>query len=327
MPHGAKRLSLTACLVIGLACALVLEPAAVLAAPVVQTQSKPAGITISPTQKDLTLSSGLLEAHSTVVLSNNTAAAVDVTMTVRDLTQIYDKGDQSFGQAGLPVGKYGLANWAVLPDGGNLTLSAGETKTVPITIQNRADLSPGGHYGAIVTSLKNSKGTGANPVSVQQNILSFLFVQKLGGAKLGMTLQKFTVNAQKTIPDDVLLSFKSTGNVYVVPRGYISVYSPNGALVAKGIINPESALVLPSTTRAFNTVLLPTTHKKNASGKYKIIAYYRYDGRTNFETATRYIDATNHTSYLTVAAILTGVIGIGLLFGAQRKFKRRSGLS
>jgi hypothetical protein len=323
MPSGAKLLLAAASIIIGSSCSPILVRHAS-AAPAAGVQTKAEGITVSPTQKVLTLSSGLLEAHSEIVLSNNTAQELDVVMSIRDLTKIYDNGDQSFGQAGLPVGKYGLANWASLPDGESITIAAGESKTVPVIIENRADLSPGGHYGAIVTSLKNSTGTGATPVNIQQNLLSFLFVQKLGGEKLGMSLQSFAVDNKKVIPNDVSLSFKSTGNVYVVPRGYVSVFDPKGRLVAKGIINTESAFVLPETTRSFDTMLQATTTKKLAPGKYKVVAAYRYDGHTDYETATRTIGVTNQIPVLILAAFVTGVLGIVLLLETRRLNKRRS---
>jgi hypothetical protein len=323
MPHGVKLLAVGTCLVVGLACVTPLLTLDASASSVAVQQPKSAGITVSPTQKVLTLSSGLLEAHSDIVLSNNTPQAVDVVMSVRDLTQIYEKGDQSFGQAGLPVGKYGLANWAVLPNGGNVTLKAGESKTVPITIQNRADLTPGGHYGAIVTSLKQGQSSGANPVSVQQNLLSFLFVTKLGGEKFGMSLKSFTLNDKKTIPKDVSIAFNSTGNVYVVPRGYVSVFDPKGVLVAKGIINTESAFVLPGTNRSFDVAVEPVAHQQSASGKYTVIASYRYDGHDNFDTVTRYTNVTAHKPVLAYVAIITGLIGLAFLLKQHRFTKRR----
>ena len=284
--------------------------------PVAQTPSR--GITISPSFKDITVSSGLIEANSNVTVTNNVGSDLIGTIRVVDFRTLGDFGGITFGQAGLLTGKYGLANWITLPSGDTIALPNGQATIIKVNIQNRADLAPGGHYGAVVVTTSSPPTAGSNNIKFKQELTSLLFVKKLGGEQFGLQLQSLTTDNVKDVPGIVSLKFGSTGNVYVIPRGYIDVTDSKGRLLAKGIINPESTLVLPETARIFTTTL-HSVSGTNLPGSYTVTAYYRYDGQTGYTSKVVHITAQKLPIIVTAVAAIMGVI---VLFGVYKYWSK-----
>jgi hypothetical protein len=286
-------------------------------------QSPSRGLTISPSIKDLTLSSGLIEANSNVTVTNNTGIDLVGTISVVDFQSVGDTGGIVLGQAGLPKGKYGLANWMSLPNGNSVSLPKGQATTVKVNIENRADLAPGGHYGAVVISTSSAGAGGSNTIKFKQELTSLLFVKKLGGEQFGLQLQSLNADTVKDVPGTVTLKFGSTGNVYVVPRGYIDVTDSRGTLLSKGVINPESTLVLPETHRSFTTTLHSVSGKP-LPDSYTVTAYYRYDGQASF--ASKSVNIVHHTSsvfFIITASVTALIVGVGIYkYRTQPKFTR-----
>ena len=195
------------------------------------------GITISPVQKEIIISSGLVEATTNVELTNRTGKNLVGTIRLVDFKTLNETSGLLFSQAGVPTDRYGLANWMTLPYGEVINVLDGQTSTIPVHISNRADLSPGGHYGAVVVTLGTAKQTGSTQASFKEELVSLLLVNKRGGETYGLQLQSFSTNTKTNIPITVNLKFRATGNVHVIPRGYIEVADPKGKIVAKGIIN------------------------------------------------------------------------------------------
>jgi hypothetical protein len=67
------------------------------------------------------------------------------------------------------------------------------------------------------------------------------------------------------------------------------VTDPIGREVAKGIINQESALILPETLRVY-PVRLVTLLKSFVPGRYTLTMNYRYDGREDFASTSLQFD-------------------------------------
>lgn len=270
------------------------------------------GISISPPLKQVTLGPGLLEATTDVTVKNTTGWDLKGSVELVDFQALNEFGGVSLDQVGAPVTKYSLAHWMHLPEGSTLSIANGQSATIPVTIENTKDLAPGGHYGAVVLSV-NTAGQASNSVGLKQELVSLLFVNKSGGDVYGLQLLSLEPNHKGSIPQDVTLRFKSTGNVHVVPRGYIEVTDPRGVLVAKGIINPESTLILPGTARQFVTIMQPVANS-SASGRYKITAHYRYDGQDKYSTESLYFTRGSGASWLKIGLITGLVLLIASLF-------------
>lgn len=267
------------------------------------------GVTISPPLKEITLGPGLLETTTDVTIQNNTDQSIQAHLQLVDLKALGLYGGSSLDKAGL-TDKYDLANWMSLPGGDTVPVASHQTVKAKVKITNRDDLSPGGHYGAVVVTT-SSDNTIKSEVNISQQVVSLLFIKKLGGEVYGLELGQMTYKGSD-IPQEVTLPFKATGNVHVVPRGYVEVTDPTGKLVAKGIINQDSSLILPGSTRQFVTLMQPVSGA-DKPGRYKLTAYYRYDGQNDFKTQSMYFNHGNViVHWLAVAAIIVTIAGLGI---------------
>lgn len=270
------------------------------------------GLTLSPPLKEITLNSGIIQANTSVTLTNTTGSTVNVTFQLVDLKTLGQYGGNTLDRAGLPD-SYDLANWMSIKGDSTRKIANGESATTNIVIDNRADLSPGGHYGAIIitTSAENDSG---RSVSLKQQLISLIFVKKLGGEVYGLDLESLNPNQAAKMPERVDLLFRGTGNVHVKPRGYVEVTDPKGKLIAKGIINPDSSIVLPGASRNIDTILQPVAAPR-VKGEYKIAAYYRYDDQKDFSSKSITFTHSPNSNPLLYAS---GTILILLFAGISR---------
>lgn len=289
-----------------------------------QTSSNQGGVTLSPSFKELTLGPGLLEAKTTVSVRNTTNKELTAQIRLVDFSALDEFGGVSLSQVDAPLSEYSLAKWMSLPNGTLLTLPRNQDVNIPITIRNDNELSPGGHYGAAIISVSSDQKLVANEIAFKQELASLLFVKKTGGETYGLELESIKPENLPNIPKTVSLKFKSTGNVHVVPRGYIELTDPKGMVVAKGIINPESTLVMPDTSRQFVAIIEPIAESK-VKGEYKLTAYYRYDGLEEFQSQTisfrRGSTFVSTSIILLVSIFLTGLVTWFFRKKFPRKFK------
>lgn len=274
-------------------------------------------ITISPPLKQMTFGPGLLQSNDDIQLTNTTNSDFQASVKVVDFNTLDNYGGITFQQAGTPLAKYGLANWMSLPNGNSVTVPKGQSITVPVVVQNRPDLTPGGHYGAVVIRAASSNGA-AGTVGFNQELVSLVFLKKLGGDISGLDLQSLSAPKGFSIPTTVSATFKSTGNVYVVPRGYITITDPSGKVVAKGTINTDSEFIIQGTSRQLVTIMQPMADAKLV-GTYKITAYYRYDGQNTFSQKSIYFKHGSLPKVVIYIVILTVVILLLVLYSIHRK--------
>lgn len=278
------------------------------------------GISISPPLKEIILGPGLIEAHTTVTLTNNSGQTVVTRLRLVDLQSLDEFGGVSLGEVGAISTRYNLAKWMALTEDPVFTLQNGQVKSVPITILNSSEMAPGGHYGALIAEIQDtskSKGS-ANQISLKQELVSLLFIKKVGGETYGLKMESMSANGGLSTPDSINIVFKNTGNVHVVPRGYIELTDAKGGVVAKGIINPESTLVLPEKKRQFITVLQPIAAAKNGT-EYKVTAYFRYDGVDDYSTFSIKYGKKAQTIF-----IFGLVIFVSFLLAAGAYWRRRN---
>jgi len=172
--------------------------------------------------------------------------------------------------------KYGLAKWFSLPQK-TITIQPKQTYVLQAKIENLPDLSPGGHYGALMLSQDNGN-SGQNKVSVHPIASSLMFVTKRGGDthKLGLE----SVNIKRSLfnlPSSVNLRFHNDGNTHLTPRGTVTLSTPQGRVISRGVINEDSNIILPETYRQFG-VPLKKVSLAFATGKYVLNVSFRFDG-------------------------------------------------
>jgi hypothetical protein len=252
-----------------------------------QTPAKsPKGITLSPALIQTSIESTESEHQLNFQITNNKPVVQTIKISTADFNTLDESGGLVFvgtNPTNLQK-KYGLAEWITLSTT-SLTLEPGQTAKVSATITNQSTLSPGGHYGALMLTLDDLNQTNAqNKVSVHPIATSLLFVNKSGGDthRLKLTNVNSSHNIFK-LPSEITLRFYNDGNTHLTPRGTIEITDPRGKLVAKGIINENSNLLLPESYRKFS---VPIKQISNSPfpGKYKITTNFRFDGYEQIRT-------------------------------------------
>lgn len=266
------------------------------------------GITISPLLRDITLGPGLIETSTEITIQNNTDQTVRASLQLVDLRALAVYGGNTLDKAGL-TDKYDLAKWLSLPGGDSIIIANRQTVKVKVNVANRPDLSPGGHYGAIIVTTEPEFSTPKSTVSVNQQLVSLLFVKKLGGEIYSMQLEASNYKSIANIPNEFTSTFKNTGNVHVVPRGYIEITDPQGKLIAKGTINQDSLNILPGGLRRIITNM-QTISQPTRSGSYKVTTFYRLDGEKDFKQYSQSFEyrLTKYKIYTAGGLIIAGIL-------------------
>ena len=271
-------------------------------------------ISLSPFLQNITVSESDTTKSFNLKLTNNSPNVQELDLTTRDFGSLNDSGGILLrGTTDGYSQHYGLTSWLTL-EADTVVLQPGEARTILVSVNNRQDLQPGGHYAAVVASVKSLDEQTGNRVVVNQQVLSLILVDKQGGDHYDLKLKQVEQNGNWLhLPNDIKLQFQNPGNVHVVPRGQVLLKNPAGSVIAKGIINSETAFVLPATLRDLYVRLTPVGHSLPLPGIYHVEVDYRYDG----------IDQTANKSFAVHFINLKLYVAIILLLGAGIWFVRR----
>lgn len=238
------------------------------------------GITVTPAIIKIDLKPGQPQADFNISVTNNTNQDLDLVVSSVDFKSLNSSGGLAFisSTSSQLNQSHGLASWLQFGVQ-NIHLIPKQSLSVPVIVQNRADLAPGGHYAAVLFKGEaSSTDKGATHVAINQVASSLVFIQKLGGEKFGISLAKPKVpTSWLHLPSSINLFFRNTGNTQEVPYGIVTITDPLGKEVSRGQINTEQSLVLPDSTRLYRTPLLSTGHSW-LGGKYKVKVVYHSDG-------------------------------------------------
>ena len=308
-----KNRLISAVLLLGLP-ALALSGRAAGAAPAAT------GITISPAFQMVTIQPGASQQPVVFKITNNRPVPQDLSFAVRDFNALNESGGLFFVGTNPTAlqKKYGLAKWFGLPTT-SLIVPAGQTIALNASILNLPDLSPGGHYGALMVSLGD--GSSAGKVGLQPIASSLLFVTKPVGDthRLGLSSVTFSQTLFK-LPDSVSLRFHNDGNTHLVPRGSVYIQDPTGKIISKGIINEGSGIILPETFRRYS-VPLRAIAGSNKLGKYKLRVDYRFDG---FDSYRSYQKSFWHLPAMAAAVVVVICVVAGGIFWRLRPPRRKA---
>ncbi len=254
--------------------------------PVLATdEAGQAGFTISPYFQNIDVRENDKNVPFSVDVTNTTSAPAILRLSILDFGTLDESGGVAFLGSSSNL-KYGLASWVSLPND-TLVLEPGQTQNIKGTIENKESLSPGGHYGALFFKIEDNSDqakAGKERVDFNPSFASLFFVRKIGGETYGLNLNSSTfAHNIFSLSNAVNLRFQNIGNTHIAPRGIVSIRDPFGRLVAKGIINDASALILPETFRVY-----PVTFLKLMTavipGRYTLDIDYRYDGKDDFSS-------------------------------------------
>jgi len=281
-----------------------------------------AGFSVAPFFQEVELVDGQTAAKFSLEVSNSQDFPVVFRLSVVDFGALNESGGVAFIGSGDGLNnKYGLASWMSL-DRDAIVVSPGEKQAIQGRIENKDSLSPGGHYAAVVMKMENDNEQATvedavSKISVAPTVAALIFTRKVGGEILGLDLKENNLeNNFFGLPEMARLRFQNTGNVYATPRGTVKMFDPLKREVAKGVINNESAFILPETFRVF-PVSLKEMSRAFLPGKYVVLTEYRYDGKEDFFTQKQTVFI-----FPAVAMVFTGIIVIVIILYLKFSFKK-----
>jgi len=275
-------------------------------------------ITVRPFLQELKINPNEATKELEVNISNDSAFTQDFHFSIINFGSLDQTGGVAFEGANVKslTNKYGLAKWLSL-DQNDIELGPGQQTAIKGTITNGPDLAPGAHYAAIVATASRP-GQPAGQLTVTPKVSSLIFATKLGGEVYNLHLESVSHNGTLwRLPSTVTLGIRSTGNTYLVPRGIVSLVQ-NKTVLARGIINEQSSIVLPENVRNFDVNLnsLNKIHKSFFRTKYRLQVDYRYDGVSSYAAYGTDLNIYNRTSI--VGLIILGLIIIVGLINRDR---------
>lgn len=204
---------------------------------------------IAPAVSEVVLKENEAEKEIEFTLKNNSEESISLEVFPVKFRAVGEFGKIGFegigGSYSFPLLSY------FVPKENTVELAPFEEKKIQATVINRGDLSPGGHYVALIVRFvdKNIEGDGSylNPT-----LSSLVLIRKTGGERFNLSLKDS--NFPRGIldffyPKKITLLFQNEGNVHVVPYGRIDIKDIFGRNTHKGIINTGSLNVMPSSRR------------------------------------------------------------------------------
>lgn len=245
------------------------------------------GVVMTPSYSEVVLNKDEKEKSVEISYTNNLPVAISLRLSVMDFGNLDESGGVAFWGIKTKKGdqqKYALASWLSL-ESDHLEVAAGATQKVEVTVLNKESLGAGGHYGAVIAQVETQEPV-KGVVGVNQSLASLLLVKKTGGEVYSLKLDKISdKKGSWRLPiNEIELRFLNSGNVHVIPRGVVAVTDPWGRQVEQGIINTDSAIILPESYRQLVVRPLPTA-RALVPGLYTLTVNYRYDGSNQWEQA------------------------------------------
>jgi hypothetical protein len=262
----------------------------------------PTGVTITPADLTLNLAKGQAQASTTFTVTNHYAQPVTLTFRFESAAAL---------------------RTMLFAENSVLTLGAGETKPQTISVQDGVALAPGSQVATLMVGQQAAPGQG---VGVAANVRLPLTIIKQDGAitnfgVLGVSTPGFALS----IPETVTVHLKNTGNMTVIPRGYVTVTSPNGTTVAQGTVNSSSLALSPGRDFKLQTPLTKLT-SATLPGPYRLAVHYGLgSGQTGQQTQTTMWHVAWWHAVTALALVLGALYGLRSLTFSwyRRKATRR----
>lgn len=210
----------------------------------------PSALILDPTYQEIILEESDAAKETEITLSNLTQTTQLFELTALRVNQIDAQGNVILSDKPLNAQEGNQVDF-VQVSSPQLELKAGEKKELNVTIQNTQDLSPGGHYVALVVVSKTDlKKEGQQ--TVLPALSTYLLIRKKGGEQFHLSLksiQDLRSFFWSSLPTSLTLEFENQGNVHNTPRGQVKLKDLFGRTVVEGTVNDGSLVVLPQSLR------------------------------------------------------------------------------
>jgi len=206
-------------------------------------------LTVSPAYVEVTLEKPGEEQEVTISYTNNSDQTITLELFPLDFAQTDANGTIGLLLPEAGSYAYGLASYLSL-QADRITLDPRDMKSFQVTVTNRPNLSPGGHYGAVVARVVSSDPTRSG-AQVAPSVSTLIFLRKTGGERFNLSLRK--VNWGGTVmfsyPRTAVLEFQNEGNIHLFPFGTLKVKDIFGRTTYTGVLNTSSFRVMPESRR------------------------------------------------------------------------------
>lgn len=277
----------------------------------IATQAAPSGITITPPISTISLPADQTRYRFTVMLQNHEDHGVNLTVRAEDFGNLDETGGVYFlgSEPSERWDPHRLADWMTISPQ-SLRLNPGEQEEVVVEILNDHNLSPGGHYGALVASIDTRRND--SDIAINQALSALLFVNKIGGEEYRINVQSVDTEPQWWGGvNDVAIKIQNTGNTHLIPRGSVTLEDPLERTISQGVINTTSTILLPDSSQAFEASLTQTALPL-WPGKYTLVLAYRYDGQDELMSIERNYYSIGLVGVAGLVVVMCGAISFGV---------------
>ncbi len=202
---------------------------------------------VSPAYLEVVLEKPDEEKAIELQYSNTSKQSVSLELYAIDFKQQGEQGGIIFLGEDSKTYSYSLSSFLSF-ESNNLEIASGEKRTFIVKVKNREDISPGGHYAAIIARQVQD----TNETSVSPAVSSLVFMRKTGGERFNLSVQKIgwpRLPIQFSVPLHIEITFQNAGNIHVIPYGRAEIRDMFGRLLYKGIVNDSSAIIFPESRR------------------------------------------------------------------------------
>jgi len=221
-------------------------------------------LSIAP-KKSYVIEPGKDVKDSLVIRNIDSNNELNLTLRVIDFTYTDDTGSPKlFLAQNAPQTTWSLKPFLTVPE--SVTIPAGQSKTVNMSVTVPKNQGAGSYYSAIIYSTGTPDGSGN--VGLNASGVTLVFLNVPGKVKEGLTLEKFGayhiatpqepagyMNVMAKEPQTMGYTLKNSGNVVESPAGSITLTDMFGHQISIANVNPNNSLALIGQTRTFTACI------------------------------------------------------------------------
>lgn len=271
-------------------------------------------ITMSPTSTRLELTPGSSQTGKFTVVNSGKKA-----YTFKVYAAPYSIADSAYSQPDFthPSDRTRISSWISFEKDSYL-LGAGETLTVPFTVNAPNDVPNGGQYGVIFAETEGEIDTrSGNAVVSKKRVGMVLYAQLPGTTRSSGNVEAFTTSwLQMAQPPVFRHTVENNGNTHFDATVKYVVEDLNGKEVAK---NEITSVVLPETSREIEL----TWNNAPPIGLYNVSRTVSFLETTQ-TTKQLVLRATPLAGLIILAVVICGVGGAGYAIYRARSSRRHT---
>lgn len=218
-------------------------------------------IGLHPAYSDVVLQKPDEEKFLDLFFLNNSDKPISLNISAIDFKQKDLIGIVTFLGENSKDFSYSLASFLNF-ETNRLDIEPNQQKKLRVFIKNREDVSPGGHYAAVIGRLIEPKGD-SHKSYVAPSVSSLIYLEKKGGERFKIVLKDLSWPSSFIAfgyPGGLGLTFSNDGNVHLIPYGRLEIKDIFDRLLYRGVVNSDSSRILPETRRIISVDLVKTAN-------------------------------------------------------------------